>query len=337
MGNAWWAENFSVGRSSLQKMISDGSGLLALSGVGSSQLKKFLSDGFGWEDPSGSAASILKKLISDGSGSQLDNGIAASIMKQLLSDGSGNLSDSVSGIGSSSFLKLISNGSGSQLDSGIGASSLKKLISNGSGSQIIPLSYGSSGTGAATNGAPNFTINIPSDANAITVYCSQSWFSALGAPTCTVGGVSATLSPASILNGGGANGDYSLYAWTLKNPPTGTSVAVNIAGTSGYCSSEGMSYKNVNTFGTHVSANGTGATASVTASSATGQMVSNGFACSAGSITSYNQTQRFLVNTASFVNYGLVTGDAPGASSVNFQAGQNSAAAWMGIAIPMLP
>ena len=129
-------------------------------------------------------------------------------------------------------------------------------------------------------------------------------------------------------------GTASVYLWVfgLVDPPTGAQT-INLAGLGANTSANSVSYKNVTSIGTAVTATGaSGATETVTASSAPGKMVFNAMAMLNNSAPAYNQTQRSLLFTSG-TDYPLLLGDAPGASSVTFSCA--SSAAWAAVAVPL--
>lgn len=128
--------------------------------------------------------------------------------------------------------------------------------------------------------------------------------------------------------------------WGMLNPPTGSkTVSATVSqssnlGISGVGNS--MSYKNVASFGTAVTNNGSGTALSVSSvASQLGGMVAAALASrSTETISAFNQTSRYNL-TGSVEN--ILLGDAPGAASVNFTATISASDTWGAVAVPLIP
>lgn len=202
-------------------------------------------------------------------------------------------------------------------------------------SPTVPFaSYDATGAGYTGTGSPSWAHTIAG--NGVVVFV-DTWVSS-SSPTVTasVGGTAMTLQGV-ISNYYTSGGDYaSVYAFVLENPPTGSqTISATCSGTTPWIAANSVSYNNVSGFGTAVTQAFTTANPSMSASSATGQMVAQAFGGYAtANFSAYSQTQRYNKSTA-FGNLAFVMGDASGAGSVTFSA-TNAFAACGGIAIPIL-
>lgn len=194
---------------------------------------------------------------------------------------------------------------------------------------VPPVLYDATGAGqSAASGNLSWSHTIGTGATAVLVGLT----SAGASPTAKVGATSMT-SLATIVV---ATGDR-IRVFGLLNPPTGTqTITVTTPGNTSGANS--VSYKNVTSFGTGVTASGSGTGASQTVSSAAGQMVFQMFGSDGSSlgddITSYNQTKRWGADLS--ISFPALIGDAVGVPSVNFTATAPGASNWAGIAVPLI-
>lgn len=155
-------------------------------------------------------------------------------------------------------------------------------------------------------------------------------FAMTGTPTTVkVGGVSATLVASKLVSTGITAYMYELSGGSV---PTGSqTVAITFSG-SEFLVGNSVSYLNVSSFGTAVTNAGSAGTASLSVTSAPGQLavvtiIDNGTT----GISAFNKTSRWN-NGASTSFFGL-GGDATGAATVNFTATAGSAWAAIGVSI----
>lgn len=197
-------------------------------------------------------------------------------------------------------------------------------------SAVQPIAFDATGAGAI--GSASFSWTHVITGNAILGVAQTQGASAV---TMKVGTTSMTLIKTQVVY---STFGVSMYVFELLNPPTGTQT-ITVTATGGTISNGNtVSYKNVGSFGTPVTATGTASPFSQTVTSATGQMIFQSFGAAQGAASAaYNQTQRYNQWTNGS-SYPLIIGDAAGASSVTFTA-TNSAAArgWAGVAIPLIP
>lgn len=120
----------------------------------------------------------------------------------------------------------------------------------------------------------------------------------------------------------------------ILNPPAGTkNISFSHTGSGGTTIGSvvnALSYNGVASFGGAAKQSGTGTSASMTVSSAPGEVVSQAFIAMEGS-TGYSQTLRANAPTNWYM------GDAPGAGSVNFTLGMPANIAWHGLAARLVP
>lgn len=158
-----------------------------------------------------------------------------------------------------------------------------------------------------------------------------------GSVSATYGGAAMTLLSSRGDNNGTGSG---LHVFGAVSAGTGTAqtVAVTMPGTAASYAAYGDSFNNVTSFGTAVASSGSGSTATVSVSSATGKMVAAGFsAASSAAFSSYTQTNRYNANGGNwFGNFeSLAVADASGASTVSFSATLAGSSTWAAIGIPM--
>jgi hypothetical protein len=157
--------------------------------------------------------------------------------------------------------------------------------------------------------------------------------------TVTVGGTGATqLGSVADYWPDGTGNFAHLFLFGLLNPPTGSNtVAVSSSASLVSCGGNSVSYKGVAGFGTAVTNTGTSTSGSLSISSTPGQMVAALFSdTTLTSISSFNQTQRFLQAFASGQSLLYLLGDAPGASTVTLTTTFGSSTTWAGIGVPLL-
>ena len=144
----------------------------------------------------------------------------------------------------------------------------------------------------------------------------------------------------------GSNQYISTYAFTsyfygLVNPPTGSQTfTVSVNNGSGYLTGiavNSVSYFNVSSFGTMATATGSGTSVAQTINgiNSKNRVVNMIFPGTNGTISGYNQTQRYNVPGANAVYVANLLGDAPGASSVSFSA-TCASGAWSSVAVPLI-
>lgn len=195
-----------------------------------------------------------------------------------------------------------------------------------------PVTYDATGAGATGHVTSlSWSHTIGAQAKAVIVAATME---GTGTATAKVGSTSMTQLAGPVGDYSGI-GDY-LVMFGLLNPPTGAqTVSITFGGTD-YAAANSVSYLNVSSFGSPVTATGNSASLAVTATSASGQMVAQAFAGLQSTISSYNQTSRYNAPYASGVHQPLLIGDAPGASTVNFTASQTSNP-WAAAAVPLKP
>jgi hypothetical protein len=171
---------------------------------------------------------------------------------------------------------------------------------------------------------------------------------AASSSSVTYGGTSMTLQKRVTSTLQSADGEYTtLEIWWLKTPGSGTqTVAVSVTGASGdaiYDLGGNTASYVASQIGTINFASGSGGTAlSMSTSSVTGHMVLGAFAeaavsaCTMTYTTSGGQTQRYNKQGSGSGNaWGMVFGDAPGASSVSFGATSSVTCNWVGITVEL--
>lgn len=128
----------------------------------------------------------------------------------------------------------------------------------------------------------------------------------------------------------------------LLNPPTGAqTVSISVSGggnTGRSLVGNSQSYTGVSGFGA-TTTNGASTNAmSISAVSAVGRMVAQGFASEGGAFTSYSQTQRWTGTSGDGNNRRMFGGDAAGAGTVNFTANQASGGTvtWGAVTVDLL-
>lgn len=166
------------------------------------------------------------------------------------------------------------------------------------------------------------------------------------APTATVG--STAMTPLLFTTYAGPTFGYyeTVAVFALLKGPTGSqtiSVTSSNWGTDVRVAANSVSYKNVTTIGTAVTASGAGGNPSVAVSSAARNMVANvlsntdlGHSADA-TLTAYNQTQRYNQNVTGLTTNPLLMGDAAGAPTVTFTATGPSDCPWYAVGVPLTP
>ncbi|MDP7729486.1 hypothetical protein [Mycobacterium sp. TY813] len=131
-------------------------------------------------------------------------------------------------------------------------------------------------------------------------------------PTVTVGGVAATQ-----LAGASFGTNTGVYLFGLLNPPTGTKT-ITVSGSGLIIAANSVSYSGVSSFGTGVTATGSGSPASQTISSTANQVVVQAMSfmntANPQQFSGYNRNLRYNKATAAGTNYALLIGDFVGAS-----------------------
>jgi hypothetical protein len=135
--------------------------------------------------------------------------------------------------------------------------------------------------------------------------------------------------------------DPTLYAFGLIPAPQGTEAITVTASATCQIAANSVSYYDVSSFGTPVSATGTGTSLSQTVASGWGNMVAQAFAAgtpAAGQILSgYNQQELSDIVYVTGNNVALNIGQAEGASTVEFTAeGTQSGVPWGALAVPLI-
>lgn len=143
------------------------------------------------------------------------------------------------------------------------------------------------------------------------------------------------------------NTDFGLVAlWGLPNAPGGAkTVAASATASSGNTtamSGNSVSYTGVGSVETVASAAGSGSTAlSTTATGVTGGRVVNAFSTvssgTGNTLSAYNQSQRFLHNSAAGTDVSLLIGDSGTVGSVTFSANQSASTFTAGITAVLQP
>lgn len=164
----------------------------------------------------------------------------------------------------------------------------------------------------------------------------------------TYGGVAMTQIGAPVISTAASTGASAyIEVWWLAAPASGAkSVVATVTHSGGPSGSiiglavESMSYSASKVKSITPNSGGGGTTMSMTQLSATGRMVVGAFAVeclSATTLSAYNQTQRYLQGgTGSAAGWGVVVGDAVGASSLVFSAASSSTiTGWVGYTVEL--
>lgn len=198
-------------------------------------------------------------------------------------------------------------------------------------------SYDNLGVGSAGNAStwsPYHTLGLAAEALLVLV----SSYSATSPITFTAsaGGRSMTLL-GSIPNyyKDGSNLYCGLYLFGLIGPPVGNQQIVVSSSAASYAVVESTSYNGVASFGTVFTNTGSSATATLSVTSAAGQIAFCGLGGYSNNFTSFNKTIRVNEPHVSSSNLAMLMGDAPGASTVSFSGGLTSSA-WGAIGVPLL-
>jgi hypothetical protein len=133
------------------------------------------------------------------------------------------------------------------------------------------------------------------------------------------------------------SGGY-MFIFVLYNPPTGTQT-ISWTGSSSFDAMVSVSFNNVTSTGTAVSASGSGTAASQSVTASIGQTILQALAWVAGSgtITAYNQVSLQNVVGVSGECNPIVTGYTAGTgSSVSFSCTGSVSDAWGGVAVPLI-
>lgn len=171
----------------------------------------------------------------------------------------------------------------------------------------------------------------------------------------TYGGVAMTPVPGSQLNySHPATGIYGNCAvFYLFNPPTGSQTVAYTISTSAtgflFATGNTVSYTNVASLGTLATNSGTASTSAPTLSLSSVPCAANGKVAmmfgsvgggGTGVLASFNQTQRYINNTASTGVYAII-GDAGGTSTESFTASQTlpsgATSSWVAVGVPLNP
>lgn len=197
----------------------------------------------------------------------------------------------------------------------------------------LPVAYDATGGGSGVVGtSTSWTHNIAANAVTLSGYLQATNTTAV--PTANVGGTSMTLLGVSPKYGPTAGYYFWSFIFGLLNPPTGNQTITISASTAAAVGANSVSYKNVGSFGTFTSTQGTSSAPVLSVPSAPGQMVVETFATWSTNPSGYTQTSRYTQNVNSPAR-GLLVGDAPGASTVSFSA--SSCDEWTAAAVPLLP
>ncbi|WP_083063043.1 hypothetical protein [Mycobacterium arosiense] len=131
-------------------------------------------------------------------------------------------------------------------------------------------------------------------------------------------------------------GSRGIIVFGLLTPPTGSqNISVSLSGSDAGGASS-ASYFNVSSFGTPLTATGTGATASHTVSGSPGTRLFQVFSGDTHTFSSYSQSQRYNQTYISGQHIPMVFGDAPG-GSVTFYATTTASDNWGSIVVPLIP
>jgi hypothetical protein len=198
------------------------------------------------------------------------------------------------------------------------------------------VAYDAVGAGATANSGSvsslSWSHTVGASATAVVVLVASY---ELGTISATFGGTTMTnLGSQSANNAGNTAGAVVMFG--LLNPPTGAqTVNVSFGGTLPIVAAgNSTSYTGVGAFSSVATGSGSTSTAmSQSVSSGTGQMaltafaVMNGGSGGAGTIASFNQTQRYNASPAdgSVAGVALAFGDAAGAATVSFTAADSAA------------
>lgn len=205
----------------------------------------------------------------------------------------------------------------------------------------MTVTYDATGAGniSPVNGATSLPWSHTIAGNAVVVLVT-SWAPGTSETvTAQVGSTSMSLL-ASITNIYHFDNYLSVYAFGLLNPPTGAqTVSISITDTSQVVANS-VSYNDVDSFGTPVTASALDGSPAMAAASSSGDMLAQIFGAYAPTtFSTYSQTQRWVQGTESFQGLATVVGDAPGATSVTFTATESGSpnTAWGGIIVPLNP
>jgi hypothetical protein len=204
-------------------------------------------------------------------------------------------------------------------------------------SSLNIVGFDSAGAGyVGTSASPSWSHTITGNCLIIPVLYSGSVSGGTTA-TCKVGSTTVPLL--------GSVPDYHSLSGTMEtlllfgmmDPPTGVqTITLSYTGISSAAAGS-MSYLNVASIGTPVTATGTGTALSLTVPSAAGNMVVNAFSDYSSTFSAYSQTSRTLRNYVSGSNFTFQAGDAPGAASVPFAVTASAANPWGGIGVTLTP
>lgn len=210
------------------------------------------------------------------------------------------------------------------------------------GSRLLAVSYDATGAGAAGTGTANtqswaHTIAGNCVVMGLTCQVNQSTLPTLTAKVGTTAMTRLDSSSYYVTTGG-------FYIWTLLfgllNPPTGAqTVSIAAASATEFWAANSVSYNNVGSFGSVVSAHGGATAPAISASSAARQMVFSVIGGWENNFTSGNQTSRWnspLNAGASGVKPTFIQ-DAPGAATVNVTASPAQTTGWGALTVPLVP
>lgn len=193
--------------------------------------------------------------------------------------------------------------------------------------------------GAGATGSSTASISWShTAASGAAIIVAVGWGTGARTPTVTYNGTSMT-NLAQIGNNNSASVSGGTAMFGLLSAGTGSAATVSVSMGSSTTNVEGCStsYLRVSSFGTGVTNFGSSTSLSISATSATNQMVAHAFGKNSGtasSITTYNQTSRY--NAGALTN-SLLLGDAAGAATVSFTATTSSGTPqWGAVAVPLV-
>jgi hypothetical protein len=232
-------------------------------------------------------------------------------------------------------VEVVVTGAGSLTMMGLGSSwaPTNSLVPAGTvgGVRNFAPSHDATGVGSHTTTAGTvFTWShiLASSASAILIE-----FNVFDLNTYTVSSVKVGTTSATLL-GSKTSGSITGYLYELLSPPTGAQTITVTLSASNYLTGNSDSYNGVSSFGTVATNSGSSTAASVSVSSAVGQVaVAVIFEDGASALTAFNQTSRWNAGD-NFGGYG-VFGDAAGASTVSFSATTPSAT-WSAIGVSLV-
>lgn len=232
-------------------------------------------------------------------------------------------------------VEVVVTGSGSLTMMGLGSSwaPTNSLVPAGTVGGVRSFSPAHDATGVGSHTTTAGTVFTWSHILAASASAILIEFNVFDLNSYTVSSVKVGTTSATLL-GSKANGTITGYLYELLSPPTGTQTITVTLSASNYLTGNSDSYNGVSSFGTVATNSGSSTAASVSVSSAVGQIaVAVIFAGGTSALTAFNQTSRWNAGD-NFGGYG-VFGDAAGASTVSFSATTPSDP-WLAIGVSLV-